>query len=73
MWDDVPGGSCVEAWFDRIAPLGAHVDKVKDGWYSVWCPDEREFYYLNVLVDVADDCYTFGNRLREMRALEGLL
>jgi len=72
-WTDVPAGSCIEAWFDRLKPLGADVEHIKSGWYRVWCPNGVEFHTIQVSVDVDDDCTSVAARLKSMASLKGLL
>jgi hypothetical protein len=73
MWAEVPEGSCLEAWFDKIDELDADIEWLKVGWYRIWCPKGVEFRTVEISEDLADGCADLETRLRTVNSLKGLI
>lgn len=77
-WDDVPMGSCVEAWLNRFESAGEApdcgesptIELVKQDYYRVSCC--WQFMTIHVPTECDEDCMAIQNRVNKM-TMEGVL
>lgn len=65
-WKDVPEGSCVECWINKIVSLGAEVEWIQNDRYVIWSPSRREFHGFQVSAEMAGECVGLEARIRNM-------